>query len=122
MAEFLSTEWFDALAATLSSIIVGEPGDDGLALGQVIVNSPGGTVNYTICLGGARPGVLVRDSVEAAQVTLVEDYTSAMAIVEGASIAEMLGAGKIKVSGDANVLLGASTELGALAIALARSS
>src|SRR5665213_3938276 len=74
MAVFLSSEWFDELAETLLAITVGEPSQTGLALGQVILNTQNGTVNYTICLGGGRPGSLVRDSVDAAQVTLVEDY------------------------------------------------
>ena len=119
MAVFLSSEWFDELAETLLAITVGEPSQTGLALGQVILNTQNGTVNYTICLGGGRPGSLVRDSVDAAQVTLVEDYESALAILAGESIADLLSSGKIKVRGDANALLGAADELAALASALA---
>lgn len=118
MPEFLSAEWFDKLAQTLSTITIGEPSEAGLALGQVILNTGRGTVNYTIRLGAGRPGSLVRDSVDAAQVTLVEDYESALAILAGESIANLLSSGKIKVRGDANALLGASNELAALATAL----
>jgi hypothetical protein len=120
--EFLTSEWFDVFAEKLSTITIGEPNESGLALGQVILNAPDGTINYTICLGAGRPGTLVRDSVDPAQVTLVEDYASALAIVAGESIADLLASGKIKVSGDANALLGAAPELAALASVLASTS
>lgn len=122
MAPFLSPEWFDALADSLASITVGVAGEEGLALGQVIQGSPEGTIRYTICLGAGVPGRLVRDSVDEAQVTLVEAYESAIAIAGGASVADLLAAGKIKVSGDANALLRSTAELSALTQALATST
>ena len=80
----------------------------------MIIDGPQGTVRYTICIGAGRPGELVRDSVETAQVTLVEDYPSALSVHEGASVAELLASGQIKIRGDANALLRASKELAAL--------
>ena len=118
MTVFLSPEWFDALESALATITTGEAGEPGLVLGQVINDCPQGTVRYTIRIGGDRPGALERGSVEFAQVTLVEDYPSALSVHQGASVADLLATGKIKVRGDANALLRASRELGALSQAL----
>ncbi len=120
--DFLSPEWFDQLELTLAAITVGEQGDKGLSLGQVITETPLGTVNYTIHLGGGRPGSLVRDSVDSAQITLVENFASAQSIIAGESVTELLAASKIKIRGDVNALLGASVELGALADAISKVS
>ncbi len=118
MAAFLSAEWFDRLDSALTTITIGEPGEPGLSLGQVINDCPQGSVRYTIRIGAGRPGELLRDSVQFAQVTLVEGYPSALSVHEGASVAELLSSGQIKVRGDANVLLRASKELAALSHAL----
>ena len=118
MTEFLSPEWFCSLQTRLETITVGSPGERGLRLGQIVTGTPKGTVSYTICLGAGEPGTLVRDSIETAQVILVEDHESARSIVSGMPAAALLAEGKIKVRGDVNVLLGASAELAALATAL----
>lgn len=118
MALFLSSEWFNALELALTTITTGDAGDAGLALGQVIHGCPKGTVSYTICIGAGKPGKLVRDSVESAQVTLVESYPSALSVHEGASVADLLASGQIKIRGDANALLRSSKELAALSQAL----
>ena len=118
MTQFLSGDWFDALESALTTITTGVAGDRGLALGQVIHDCPQGTVSYTICIGAGRPGKLVRDSVTDAEVTLVEDYSSALSVHEGASVAELLASGQIKIRGDANALLRGSSELASLSQAL----
>ena len=118
MTEFLSPEWFHSLEARLATITLGTRGEPGLRLGQIVTGAPEGTVSYTICLGAGEAGTLERDSVETAQVVLVEDHESARSIVNGYPPAALLAEGKIKVRGDVNVLLGASTELSALATAL----
>lgn len=117
-AAFLSEEWFAALTDTLATVVVGEEADDGLALGQVVHGGPDGTVRFTIRVGRGVPAEVVRGGTESAQVTLVEDFESARQIAEGAPVADLLASGRIKVSGDANALLRASGELGALATAL----
>ncbi|HUY07633.1 MAG TPA: hypothetical protein VMU99_10270 [Acidimicrobiales bacterium] len=118
MPLFLSSEWFDLLESTLATITIGASGETGLALGQVVHDCPQGTTSYTICIGAGQPGSLVKDSVATAQVTLVENYPVALAIHQGASVAELLASGQIKIRGDANALLRASKELAALADAL----
>lgn len=118
MPDLFSEGWFANLESAISAITVGQKDESGLALGQVIHDTPAGTVSYTICLGAGEPGRLVRDAVDGAQVTLVEDFESAQAIHEGASVAELLALGKIKVRGDANALLRSTEELAALANAL----
>ena len=118
MAVFLSPEWFDALESALTTITTGGAEESGLALGQVINGCPQGMVCYTIRIGAGRPGELLRGSIQFAQVTLVEDYPSALSVHEGASVADLLASGQIKVRGDANALLRASKELAALSQAL----
>jgi hypothetical protein len=118
MTDFLGDAWFDQLEATISSLTVGERDEPGLALGQVINGTPYGSVNYTIYLGSGRAGSIERDSVAGARVTLVEDYESALGIVSGASVTDLLSTGKIKIRGDVNALLSAASELATLAEAL----
>jgi hypothetical protein len=58
----------------------------------------------------------VPDSTETADVTLVEDFSTAKAIAsESASLPDLLGAGKIKLRGDARALVAAGDLLARLA-------
>ncbi|HLI14977.1 MAG TPA: hypothetical protein VKV23_02860 [Acidimicrobiales bacterium] len=111
---FLSDEWFCALADVVSQ--GGDGATDGppLAIGQVITGTPAGDVAYTVVLGGPSPGVR-RPGVADAQVVLVEDYETALQIASGRALAEVLAAGRVKVRGDAAVLLAAQERLAALA-------
>jgi hypothetical protein len=127
--ELLSEGWFEALAGALEGLPVtgdtaGAP-PGGLRLGQIITDVPddagavgvrNGEVRYTIVLSGDGSGSLVADSTESADVTLVEDFSTAKAIAsESASLPDLLGAGKIKLRGDARVLVAAGDLLARLA-------
>lgn len=118
MATFLSDDWFHDLESAINSVVVGEENDKGLALGQIINDTPEGSICYTLIVGGGREGQLVQGSIERADVALVEDFASAEAIVGGAPVAELLAQGKIKIRGDLNALLCSGTELQAIAQAL----
>ena len=134
--EFLSEKWFEALATALSTLPV-TPGPapvitgsahapaNALALGQIVTSVPddagaagvhNGEVRYTIVLGQEGSASLVRDSTERADVTIVEDWPTAQAIVSGtSSLPDLLAAGKIKLRGDSNALVSAADLLSRVA-------
>jgi hypothetical protein len=130
LPEFLSEGWFEALAAALARLpveeITADAPDAGLALGQLITEVPGeagganGEVRFTIVLSRDGSALLVRNSTESADVTLVEDWPTALAIVSHtASLADLLGAGKIKLRGNSNALVSAGGLLSRVAPLLA---
>ena len=132
LPEFLSEEWFEAFAAALAILpaagTAGRP-TGGLALGQLITEVPAhagaagvenGEVRFTILLGRDGSAALVRNSTAAAEVTLVEDWPTAAAIVAGtAALPDLLAAGKIKLRGDSNALVSAGDLLAKVAPLLA---
>ncbi len=116
MPELLSEEWFEALDAVLAGLS-GGPGEadgPGLALGQIVTGvpegagvarSPDGQVRYTMVLRHDGTALLARDTVEMADVVLVEDWGTARAIASGESVSDLLTAGRIKVRGDSRALV-----------------
>lgn len=124
MATFLSDEWLAELAEQLRSVPELEQAPV-LRLGQVVTGFPpleGEDLAYTIRLGGGEPAAVIPGGVEDAEVVLVEDYETARAIASGTPAAALLSEGRIKVRGDANALIGAQEQLGALGDALTRLS
>jgi hypothetical protein len=121
----LSDGWFEALAAALDGLARsaeptrGPTGD--LALGQVITGVPGmlgnegacdGEIRYTILLRQDGSAALIRSSTGSAHVTLIEDWSTAEAIMSGrSSVTDMLGAGRIKMRGDSRALVAAEALL-----------
>ena len=132
LPEFLSEEWFEAFAAALARLPVtptADPASGGLALGQLVTAVPRGAaaardecgeVRFTIVLGRDGSASLTRNSTDAADVTLVEDWPTAVAIGTGtALLADLLAAGKIKLRGDSNALVSAGELLARVAPILA---
>jgi hypothetical protein len=79
-----------------------------------------GEVRYTILLREDGSASLVLRPTQPADVTLVEDWYTAKAIVSGtASLPDLLGAGKIKLRGDSNALVSAGDLLARVAPLLA---
>jgi len=126
--EFLSEEWFEAFAAALASLPVTSgagDGSEGLCLGQVVTAVPekaraagvhDGEVRYTIVLGRNGSASLLVGSTESAEVTLLEDWSTAEAIASGsASLPDLLGAGRVKLRGDPRALVAAGDLLARLA-------
>lgn len=133
MPEYLSQAWFEALAAALEGLPAtgAEVPPGGLAIGQVVtgvpdpsgVAGPKGEVRYTIVLGESGSAKLIRGSTELADVVIVADWESALGIGAGtSSVSEMLGAGKIKLRGDARALVAAGDLLASVARAVAASN
>ena len=139
MPEFLSEAWFGAFAAALKGLPVSAVAADaavaadtatgGLALGQIITGVPeeagaagvqAGELRYTVVLRQDGSASLVRDSTEPADVILVEDWSTAEAIVSGrSSLPDLLTAGKIKLRGDSRALVSAGDILTRVAPLLA---
>jgi hypothetical protein len=137
--EFLSEAWFEAFAAALKGLPVSAVAADaavaadtatgGLALGQIITGVPeeagaagvqAGELRYTVVLRQDGSASLVRDSTEPADVILVEDWSTAEAIVSGrSSLPDLLTAGKIKLRGDSRALVSAGDILTRVAPLLA---
>jgi hypothetical protein len=131
--EFLSEAWFEAFAAALKGLPVAAVAADaatgGLALGQIITGVPDeagaagvqdGELRYTIVLRQDGSASLVRDSTEPASVILVEDWSTAEAIVSSrSSLPDLLTAGKIKLRGDSRALVSAGDILTRVAPLLA---
>lgn len=108
--EFLSAEWFAALAAALERVEAA--GGEAVVLGQVVTGVPsagGGDVSYAISLGGEGPATVTVGSLEAADVVLVTAYADAHAMATGsASAASLIAAGAVKIRGDAARLVAAA--------------
>jgi hypothetical protein len=131
--EFLSEAWFGAFAAALNALpdaaAEADAATGGLALGQIITGVPDeagaagvqdGELRYTIVLRRDGSASLVRDSTEPANVILVEDWSTAEAIVSGrSSLPDLLTAGKIKLRGDSRALVSAGDILTRVAPLLA---
>jgi hypothetical protein len=113
-----SDEWFDALEHALARIDTSLLPGGKLALGQIVTGAPAGEIRYTLCFGGHEPATVVRGEVSGALVTLLESYETARAIASGTPVADLLAAGKVKVRGDTNALLGAQESFGPIAEAL----
>ena len=96
----------------------------GIALGQVVTGVPDdagavrtedGEVRYTIVLRPEGGASLLRNSTDAANVVLVEDWSTAVEVASGVTVADLLNAGRIKVRGDSRVLVSAGDLLARVA-------
>lgn len=125
VTDLFGDAWFETLATALARLAPGaSPGDSapGLALGQIVRGGPAGEVRYTIVLEPDGSASLVRGSVEAAAVTLVEEWSTAQLLATGATtVPEQLNLGRIRVLGDPRALVAASELLAKVAPALAEA-
>jgi len=118
MAELFDAAWFSDLRARLGAIA--PLGSDGnrLSLGQIVHDAPSGRIAWTVHVG-AGEAASVEDGVANAQVTLLEDYETAVALAAGTPTTELLYNGKVKISGDVDALLRGAELLSQLNAALA---
>jgi hypothetical protein len=118
MAELFDAAWFFDLRSRLGAIA--PLGSDGarLSLGQVVHDAPSGSVAWTVHVGAGKEAT-VEDGVANAEVTLIEDYDTAVALAAGTPTTELLYNGKVKISGDVDALLRGTELLSQLNAALA---
>jgi hypothetical protein len=126
--ELFSQAWFESLAAALKELPVSADASEasiGLSVGQIVTGVPDytdavgvadGEVRYTIVLRADGSASLIVGSTEAANVVLVEDWTTARAISSGqTSVGDLLTAGRIRVRGDSRELVSAGDLLARVA-------
>ena len=92
--------------------------EERVVIGQLVTNTAFGDIEYGIAIGGGSAPSLIRELDGSAKVTLVEDYATARAIASGTPAGELLAEGRIKIRGDANVLISTYERLSALSSAL----
>jgi len=119
MADLLDAEWFADLERTLASLEPIGSGLPRLSLGQVVEDAPAGRVAWTIHVGGGSPSTL-EHGVDHAEVTIIEDFETAAALIRGTPTSELLYEGRIKIDGDVAALVAASEVLAQLNAALSR--
>jgi predicted lipid carrier protein YhbT len=118
MAELFDAAWFADLRARLGEIAPLGGNGARFSLGQVVHDAPGGRVAWTVHVGAGEVAS-VEDGVANAQVTLLEDYETAVALAAGTPTTELLYNGKVKISGDVEALLRGAELLSQLNAALA---
>jgi hypothetical protein len=118
MAELFDAAWFADLRARLGAIAPLGSNGARFSLGQVVHDAPGGRVAWTVHVGAGEVAS-VEDGVANAQVTLLEDYETAVALAAGTPTTELLYNGKVKISGDVAALLRGAELLSQLNAALA---
>lgn len=105
MARYLSPEWFDQVAQRAIAQAAGDvddPHNDRLVLRQVVIDTPGGDVEYHVVVAagtarifppGCDPGRV--------DLTITTDWGTASAIAQGTLAAQAaLIAGKLRVKGN----------------------
>ena len=106
MIRYLSPEWFAAIQdAAEAARPADPPGDDALlVLRQVVTGGPDGEVTYRVAVQGGTVTVSPGDG--AADVTLAQDYGTAIALQQGRlSVQAAFMTGRIRVGGDVGALL-----------------
>lgn len=115
MARFLSPEWFDEVARR-SDDVVDDSDNDRLVLRQVVLDTPGGDIEYhvVVAAGAARiypPGC----DPGAADVTITTRWDTASAIAQGKIAAQAaLVEGRLRVKGNLVSIARHAASLGGL--------
>ena len=100
---FLTEEWLDAMNAAASGVEV--PADVAVVVGQEVSGTPHGDVAYCFAVddGALR---LTWGSTEGADITVLQDYDTAVALARGELPAQQAVAeGRLKLRGDMGALV-----------------
>ncbi len=106
MADYLSSEWIDALraAARADEELARAAAEVELVLQQHVTDTPEGTVSYYVTFDRGEVFVQAGEVAEP-DVAFVQDYATATAVARGELNAlEALQKGKISIHGDARAL------------------
>ena len=119
MPRYLSPEWFEEINRAARAGTPAVATDASFVLQQVVTGGPDGEVRYWVRVhGGAVEAGL--GEAAGADVTVTQSYDTAAAVTSGEVTAQAaLVAGRIRVSGDATLLLEHHAALAALADAVA---
>ena len=103
MARFLTAEWLDALQRV--ALKTEAPVDADIVVGHEVSATPDGDVSFRFAAGEGRLE-LTWGTTEGAQITLLEDYPTAVAIATGELPAQQAVAeGRLKLRGDVGALV-----------------
>ena len=106
---FLSGEWLEHLAESMAGMspdaaMAGSPADLRLSIHQRVIGGPDGDVEYTIRLGDGR--ATVEPGPGPADVVMIEDYETAVAISQGRlSPAAAFASGRLRLGGTVDSLV-----------------
>lgn len=118
MALYLSTDWFEQMneAAAGHDGLAEVLGDTQLVVAQVVTGGPEGDVTYTVRVGdGTVRFAPVSEADAGADVTIRQSWDTAVAVARGAvSAQEAFMSGRIRVAGNAGLLLQAQSSLARL--------
>lgn len=115
MVRFLTAEWLGELQRAAATAAV--PADADIVVAHEVSGTPSGDVCFRFTAAGGRVE-LEWGTTDGAQVTLIEDYGTAVAIARGELTAQQAVAeGRLKLRGDVGALVrnsAATTALGDL--------
>jgi hypothetical protein len=103
VARFLTAEWLDALQRVADKTDL--PVDANIVVGHEISDTPHGDVTFRFTAADGRIELAWATN-DGAEITLVEDYTTAVAIARGELPAQQAVAeGRLKLRGDVGALI-----------------
>jgi putative sterol carrier protein len=103
VARFLTAEWLEAMQRLAEKTEV--PDDTAIVVAHEVTGTPDGDVRFRFTAGGGHLS-LAWDTVDGADITLIEDYATAVAIARGELPAQQAVAeGRLKLRGDVGALV-----------------
>jgi putative sterol carrier protein len=103
VARFLTAEWLDDMQRAADKAAV--PVDAAIVVGHEVSGTPDGDVSFRFTAADGRL-TLTWATVEDAELTLIEDYETAVAIARGELPAQQAVAeGRLKLRGDVGALV-----------------
>jgi hypothetical protein len=108
----MTAEWLEAMQRLADKAEV--PADFTIVVAHEVTGSPQGDVRFCFTAAGGRLS-LTWDTTEGADITLLEDYATAVAIARGELPAQQAVAeGRLKLRGDVGALVRSGPALAAL--------
>lgn len=103
MARFLTAEWLEAMQRLAEKVEV--PDDAAIVVAHEVTGTPDGDVRFRFAAGDGRLS-LTWDTTEGADITLLQDYATAVAVARGELPAQQAVAeGRLKLRGDVGALV-----------------
>lgn len=118
MARFLSQEWIDDITAAAAGVEL--PAEASIVVGQLVTDAPDGDVSYRFGFTDGHLDVKLAP-VDDADIVLIQDYATAVAIARGELAAqEAVADGRLKLRGDVGALVRNGPAVAATAAIFAR--
>jgi putative sterol carrier protein len=112
VVRFLTVEWLEAMQRLADKVEV--PDDAAIVVAHEVTDTPDGDVRFRFTAGDGRLS-FTWDTTEGADITLIEDYATAVAIARGELPAQQAVAeGRLKLRGDVGALVRNGAAMAAL--------